>query len=464
MKPTLLAVLMLLLALAACGRTSLDESGGPSDAAAVVPPDAAASAPVPAKTTLSPPPGPFNEKVEVTLTTDKPAKLLLTTDGSDPRSSSTRREEPAPFALVLDKTTTLAFFSITPDGAEEAMTSVMYVRAGGPKGTVSGVVIVGPTALGHEVGIAGDLQTLKLGAPLERGEIPFLLTDLGTGAHRLVPYSDTNDDGLYLPFLDLSGAAYGFELDLDDPFRASLEGVKLYLGTSQPGLCTLQGKVSFPVPVPNLNLSVAAFDPNVLMGGGADPTTLLSAFGDGYRVTTNDIDTEYPYAIFDLPPGQYLAVPALLGALGGLQLNLLVDLGGSRSCAQDGLATADFAFGQVELTGSVAYTPASPAAFAYGAIVARSFSFSMQGPSAQVALMPAFLFSDGAVLQGSFSAQALRDGQTFELRAFTSLDAASGANPLVAAFSWALNPFAPEPPQGSFVATPPSQAVSFTAP
>ena len=456
--------LLLLLALgtlAACGRTFLDDAF--PDAAAVPPPPDAGPPPVPAKTTLDPLPGPFNGEVEVTAKTDKPATLYFTLDSSDPRTSATRRWQDTPVKITFQQTTTFSFYSHTAEGADEDSRSVVYVRAGGPKGTVSGVVVVDGNALNQPVGIAADLSVTMLGTPTKKEEMPFSIEGFGTGTHQLVPFADLNGDGTYIPFLDMGGKTFSFTLDLTDPAKSSIEGVKLYLGTSQPGLCTLRGNVTFPAPVPNQNLSVAALDPNMLQGT-TDPQTLLTAFSQGYRVTTNATDTVYPYEILDLAPGNYMPVPALIGILGGLSLNLVADLNGTRNCPAGGVATADFKFGQVSLTGTVTYTPPATTFYAWGAVVARNITLSGGSITAQVILMPTILFPSGTTdLQGGFTAVALLDDQSFDLRAFTNLDA-GGGNPFAAAFAWAMNPFSPLPSQGHVIAKPPSVTATVKAP
>lgn len=461
MKPSR-ALLVLASLLAACGRTFLDPTP-----AEPMPPDASVAA-VPARTTLDPPPGPFNGEITVLVTTDRPATVFYVLGGDDPKTSPDVQAKESPFSLTFAETTTLGLYSRTPEGALEDVHSVVYVRAGGPKGTVSGILVVGGTALGHEAGIAADLQSETLGKLTSKGELPFQVTGLATGTHRLVGWADTNEDGRFSPFSDLTGSPYGFALDLDDPFKASLEDVRLYVGTSQPGLCTIKGTVSFPKPVPQQNLAVAALDPSGFTpgggGGGVDPQTLLAAFANGYRVTTNATDTKYPYEILDLQPGQYLPVPALLGSGLGLSANLLLELSTRRSCEADTTVTADFSFGQVALEGTIAYTPASPAFFAYGTVVARNLRFSMGGIGAQVVLMPALLLTDGTALTGTFSAVALKDDQLFDVRAFTNLDASAAGNPVADALSWAFNPFSPLKPQATFTAKPPSQTVALTAP
>ena len=50
----------------------------------------------PPKTTVDPPPGPFNGDVTLTFTTDRPATVYLSTDGSDPRTTSKGRTDGPP--------------------------------------------------------------------------------------------------------------------------------------------------------------------------------------------------------------------------------------------------------------------------------------------------------------------------------------------------------------------------------
>ena len=192
-------------------------------------------------------------------------------------------------------------------------------------------------------------------------------------------------------------------------------------------------------------------------------TVTLRRPGDGKSVTlTIREPTAYFHEFQDLAPGTYLPVPALLGGT-GISLNLLANLAGAVTCTSAGDdLTADFRFGQVSLSGTVEYTPSATASFAYGAIAAKGFQLSLGGASAQVILMPVLLTSDGALLTGSFSAQALKDNQQFEVRLFTNLDATAG-NAFTEALAWALNPRAPKG-QASFTATPPSQTVTLKAP
>src|SRR2546423_1330084 len=79
-------------------------------------PESKPAPPVAAVTTLSPPPGVFNDKLTVTLTTDKPATIIVSTDGSDPATSGSRVTGASPLSVQLKKTTKLQFFSQTPQG------------------------------------------------------------------------------------------------------------------------------------------------------------------------------------------------------------------------------------------------------------------------------------------------------------------------------------------------------------
>jgi hypothetical protein len=69
MRLNALSRLLPLLILAACGNDGIFGAGAPV-------------------TTLSPAPGPFNDKVTVTFATNMPATVYVTTDGSDPKNET----------------------------------------------------------------------------------------------------------------------------------------------------------------------------------------------------------------------------------------------------------------------------------------------------------------------------------------------------------------------------------------
>ena len=89
--------------LVACGQTPLPAKFEPN--AGFPPPS----------TKVTPPPGPFNGEVELTFTTELPATVFVSVDGSDPRTTSKGRlEGPCPLKLKLCKTTTRKYFASEP--------------------------------------------------------------------------------------------------------------------------------------------------------------------------------------------------------------------------------------------------------------------------------------------------------------------------------------------------------------
>src|SRR5579871_1471430 len=137
--------------------------------------------PLPAHTTLSPPPGPFNDQLPVTLTADAPATIFVTTDGTDPNASATRLSGASPFTVTLTQTTHLTYFSRTPNGANEPISSADYVRAGGKKGSISGVVVVGDVAVNQALALFADGQLTPLGMLAAPGTVPFEVDGLANG-------------------------------------------------------------------------------------------------------------------------------------------------------------------------------------------------------------------------------------------------------------------------------------------
>ncbi len=394
----------------------------------------------------------------MTLATDRPATLLYTTDGSDPKAAGAQTAA-APLTLKLTASTTLTFFSRTAEGADEGVQSAQYVRAGGPKGTVSGVVVVGEFCVGQQIAVLADGAPLELGLASKAGELPFVIENVEDGPHRLVAISDRNGDGRFIPFLDFNSETFQYEIALDDPFKASVEGVKLYLGGSRPGLCTISGKVKFDKAPGPQNLSVSAVSPSAF-GGGADPSALLSLLAGGYRIFTNDTDTEYPYVLTDQEDGTYLPIAIMTGlGGGGLGMNLVANPLRTVNCGPDVNATQDFRFGPSEVTGTVTLNPATPpSGFTWGIIAARNFTF-LDG--AQVLLMPAFCNGSPTELNAAYAGRLMRLNSSFDLRAFTSLDP---QDPISSALSWVMNPLSPTQPHAKVTtASTPVQA-DFTVP
>src|SRR5436190_911750 len=66
----------------------------------------------PPATQATPAPGPFNGEVEVTFTTDFPATIYVSLDGSDPRTTRKGRlEGPSPLKVKLTQTTGVSYFA-----------------------------------------------------------------------------------------------------------------------------------------------------------------------------------------------------------------------------------------------------------------------------------------------------------------------------------------------------------------
>jgi hypothetical protein len=250
-------------------------------------------------------------------------------------------------------------------------------------------------------------------------------------------------------------------LDLDDPFKSCAEDLRLYLGASQKGLGTIKGTITLPKPAANQNLQISAVDASGF-GTGADLAALLRLLLAGDRVVSNAADAESPGAIPDLQPGRYVPVPALMGfGSGGLAVNFIANPLQPVTVVADTEATADFAFGPVTVSGNAAWTPATaPTGLPLAFVAARSLSIT-QGM--QVVLMPAVFVQDGTTgtWNAGFGAQALRANTTFSLRVFTPDPM---KQPLVEALTWAINPFAAEPPHATVSVGTADQTVSVTVP
>lgn len=415
----------------------------------------------PPTTTVTPPPGPFNGDITLTFSSDRPATIFLTTDGSDPTTSKrTRVEGASPLTLTLEATTTVRYFA-SADGKDEALREDTWVRAGGPKGTISGVVVVGQFAVGHEVGLMRGLSLTRLGTPEAPTELPFFLEGLDSGQHRLTAIADRNDDGALVPFLDYQSEAVTVALDLDDAFKASAEGVRLYLGASGEGLGTLVGVIHLPKPPPLQNLQISVLSPSML-GASMDPTALLQLLQGGYRIFTSQTQSDYPYVVTNLEPGSYVPVPSLIGfGGGGVALNLLADPLRPVQVRADETTTKHFAFGPVTLSGTVTVPGgASTGGLTWGLVAARAVTLA---DGAQAALMPVLFTTDPATgdLRGSYAGSAFRSGTTVALRAFTS---AGQGNPLTEALPWVLNPTSALPAHATVTTGADDVIVDFSAP
>lgn len=443
-QPTLFALAVpLFLVAIACGPPDVQV---PIDAG-VVPP------PTPAVTSVSPEPGPFNGSVKVTLTTDLPATIFVTTDGSDPRTDSAERHSGEGTVTVeLSDTTTLTFYSRTAEGADEEVRTAVFTRAGPEKGTVTGVVVVDTIAVNHAVALYVNGELTDLGAVTQAQELPFKLEGLESGNHRLRAAADLNDNGSFVPLLDLYSDAFEFTLDLDDPFKAGLEGVRIHLGAPTPTTCAIRGTIEHPEPLAGETIRVSAVSPGALGGGGGggsgDPSGLLSQLQNGYLIVADPMKTSYDYVITDLEPGNYVVTPMLttLGN-GGLSLNLMANPLAMVNCTAGDVTTANMAFGPIDLTGTVTLQPATmpTQGFVYGIVAAKTASLV---GGVQAVLMPV-LFSNAqgsTDYTGAYGGRGLRSNAMFGLRVFSNLES---ENPLFDALGWAIAVFGAQPPQST---------------
>lgn len=407
--------------------------------------DAGTPPPVPAITSMTPDAGAFNDKVQVTLTTDKPATIFVTKDGSDPLvESAARTSGENNLSFELKQTTTLKFFSRTAQGADEPVQTAQLFRAGGRKGTISGVVVVDTIALNRTVAVFADQEQQVLGTVSTKQELPFLFENLETGTIRLRARSDRDGDGNFFPVLDDGSTPVDVTLDLTDPFKASAENVRLYLGAPVPGTCAIQGVITHPTPVQGETIRVSALSQSAF-GMSGDPTALLSQLQNGYLLLVDPEQTEYPYAVNDLEPGSYVISPALttLGT-GGLSINFIAHPLQQTSCSEGMVGSADFEFGPVALSGAITLQPATPPSqgFVYGVIAARNASFSK---GLQIVLMPVVFAQvpNSTDYAAGYAGRALRSNSSFPMRIFTNLDS---MNPIADALAWSINVFGGAPP------------------
>lgn len=394
---------------------------------------------------VTPPPGLFNGELTITLESDRPATIFVTTNGQDPRMTTEGRTSgESPFTVTITATSTLKYFA-SVGGKDSELGEGLWTRAGGPVGTISGVVVVGSYAVGKAVGLFRNTELVRLGTPDMPTEIPFQFTGLSTGTHRLTAISDRNEDGQLIPFLDYQSATTSIDLDTSDPTRAGPENVRIYLGASGTGLGTLRGTISLPNPPTLQSLQISLLDPGAL-SGGLDPTTLLQQLQAGYQILTTPMQSEYPYVITDLEPGNVMPVPSLIGfGNGGVAINLLANPLQTVTIRADEETVADFAFGPVTINGTVTLGPQSApdgGGLNIGIVAARGASFT-QG--IQAVLMPVLFVGDPmtGALRAGYAGSAFRSNTSVSLRVF------SGASAITDALTWVVNPFASLPGQAT---------------
>ncbi len=395
----------------------------------------------PSTVIVEPPPGPFNGTVTVRLRAARAgAKVYVSSDGRDPRTTSQGRLSGTAISLTLEKTTKLRFFTSVRGEPDSELQEAEWVRAGGPVGTISGTLVVGQFATGKRLGLSRNGQVRELAPTSEPIEIPFRYTGLATGTYRLRGLADRNDDGFLLPVIDYEGDSINVELDRADPAKAGPENVRVYLGASQAGLGTLAGIIRLPKPPPFQQLRLAVLSASDLSG---DPAALLQKLQDGYQVFTNAVDTEYPYVITDLRPGQYTPVPALIGfGSGGLAFNLIANPLRQVTVLADQTTYKDFAFGPVSISGTVTIGPDAgvpSSAINLGVVAGRTLSLV---DGVQAVLMPV-LFSGGSTMTASYGGSAFRGNTSVALRVFP------GTTGIVQALTWVINPLSGDPPHAT---------------
>jgi hypothetical protein len=391
----------------------------------------------------TPPPGPFNGEVEVTIKSDRPATIFMSTNGSDPRTVSAGRISGAsPIKIKITKTTTLKYFA-SVGGKEEMLHEGTWIRAGAKAGTISGVVVVGQFAIGHKVGLFRNFDLKDLPTPTMPMEIPFSYDGLTQGAHRLTAILDRNDDMQLIPLLDYQSATTTVNIDLTDPFKASVENVRILLGTPSTGKGSLVGTISLPNAPTAQVLQVNILDPAALTGGIMNPMALLTQLQSGYRIPTTSQQSAYDYVLNDLNPGRYTAISSLIGFQNGAAaLNLVGEVLRPVTIVADQETVRNFEYGPVQLTGEISVSAAStPMGVSISFLAARSFKLS---GDAQVLLLPILLTPNP--IGGSramYSASAVRSSSTFSLRLFT------GPMALQESLQWIFNPFSGMPAQAT---------------
>jgi hypothetical protein len=401
----------------------------------------------PPETTVEPAGGPFAGHVVVKLTTDVPATVRWTLDGSDPRAGGDGvQEAPAPVELTLDSTVQLTVSSAELNfGRAEAPRAFLFERVGPEPGAIAGKVVVDGPAVGKRVALVvngprgREVRTLAQRAV--KGDLPFLLEGLVSGDYALRAVADIDGDGNFFPLLDLASDPAAVTLDLEDLRRAGAEEVTLFLGKSRPGLATLRGTITVPRPEDGRPLSLLLLDPDMLTGGGGmDAAQLFQQLGaPAFFQVTTAAQTRYPYHITDLEPARVLPVPVLgsLG-LGGAHLTLLVEPLKTVDLEPDTVTTVDFAYGPANLSGSVRVTDAElGAGLAYGAVALKPqrLSFSYQVAFALVLFAP----DPEGGLSAEYRVEALAE-KDWAVKVFARRSQ-SDPEPIAEALAWALNPF-----------------------
>lgn len=395
----------------------------------------------PAQVTVDPPPGPFAGEVTVTFTVNRPeATIYVSTSGRDPRTSSVDRVSGHQVSVTLEATQTLRYFTSVVGEPDSELQEGEWVRASGTPGTISGVLVVGAFAVGKRIGLARGSSIQNMAPVASPSEVPFRITGLASGSYRLRGMMDRNDDQQLTPFIDYEGEPVSVALDLRDPAKAGPEGVRVYLGASSTGLGAITGTITLPKPPLLQQLRISALNAGAL-SGALDPGALLQQLQGGYQVLTTPTGTEYRYYIGELEPGQYTPVPALVGfGAGGVAFNLIANPLRPVTVTADNTATANFAFGPVTVTGTVRVGADAGVAgpLPVGVVAGRVASLTT---GVQAVLMPVLFLPDATTgeQRASYGGESFLGNTSITLRAFT------GAQGIVEALVWAINPLSTQP-------------------
>lgn len=235
----------------------------------------------------------------VVLTTDGPATIRYTTDGSDPRTSETAvvADNTVTLALAPPSKTVLTFSAVDAAGNEEEPRSETYtlLEALVPA-SLSGRVLFPDALRGGQMGIALYDRDPRLGGALQ----PIRVLQQAVGATGVLNYKfDGLTAGSYWvaagwwPGVAFSGdpRAFGIAfgapvaLDPDDEAKARADFIDVYVGRCDPEGPGVEGEVLVAEPLQDLNIAVGLLDRPLRTSGGAEPIGFAFALGSGERRT-----------------------------------------------------------------------------------------------------------------------------------------------------------------------------------
>jgi hypothetical protein len=117
-------------------------------------------------TTANPPGGSYTTEQQVTLTSDRPATIYYTTDGSDPTDSSTHDSSPIT-GISITSTTVLKFYAVDVLGHKELIKMEIYEIK--PPIPIVAIVVSGTTVA---AAVGGTLVALNTPKPIPQPHIP----------------------------------------------------------------------------------------------------------------------------------------------------------------------------------------------------------------------------------------------------------------------------------------------------